>query len=200
MANQQPDFNALRQHLEAAGAQFRRFSNIPPVVEAQRFDRLNNRLDSVQNGLDSVQNQTTYLFNELNGLKNQTRCLFNEINKTQNLMNDGFNQTIAQLTSLQEQNTSFLRQIHQNRITQKAREYNSITKNLNRNGITTNPRHRLLPLQNIFTGYTIHNCPRTKAEIRRLSQREVNRLLTLLDLPRQGTLNQKRLVLADTFC
>lgn len=156
------------------------------MVEAQRFDRLNNRLDGVQNGL--------------NGLKNQTRCLFNEIDKTRNLMNDGFNRTIAQLTSLQEQNTSFLRQIHQNRITQNALDYNSRIKNLNRNKITTNPRHRLLPLQNIYTGNEIHNRPRTKGEIRRLSQREVNRLVTLLDLPRQGTLNQKRPMLADSFC
>ncbi|EXV00540.1 DUF1664 domain protein [Metarhizium robertsii] len=244
MANQQPDFNALGQHLEAAAVQFRRFSNIPRVVEAQRLDRLENRLDHLENRLNSVQNERNSVQDELNdvqdelagvqdelagvqdelagvqdelagvqdelagvqdelhSLKNQTRNLFNEneIDTTRNPINNSLNQNIAQLTSLQGQNTSFLRQTDQNRITQNAREYNSITKNLNRNGITINPRHRLLPLRNIFTGITIDNCPRTRGEIHRLSQREVDRLLTLLDLPRHGTLNQKRLVLADSFC
>lgn len=223
MANQQPDFNALGQHLEAAAVQFRRFSNIPRVVEAQRLDRLENRLDHLENQLNSVQNERNSIQDELNNvqdelasvqdeltsvqdelysLKNRTRYLFNEneIDTTRNLNNNSLNQNIAQLTSLQGQNASFLRQTDQNRITQNAREYNSITKNLNRNGITINPSHRLLPLQNIFTGCTIDNCPRTRGEIHRLSQREVDRLLTLLDLPRHGTLNQKRLVLADSFC
>lgn len=71
MANQQPDFNTLGQHLEAAAVQFRRFSNIPRVVEAQRLDRLENRLDHLENQLNSVQNERNSVQDELNNVQDE---------------------------------------------------------------------------------------------------------------------------------
>lgn len=183
MSNQQPNFHALGQYLVSAATEFGRFSNITPVVEAQRFDHLENQYHGLMNQNNDLRNY----------LEEQFRRLQGQISELRQDLNTSVSRITNQITTLQ-------RQYNQDQITQRARHHNAIVKIRNQHDLIINPHHQLLPLRNVFTGDKIPNCPRTKGEIRRLRTRDVNRFFAFLDLPQDGTLNEKRQILVDNFC